>query len=166
MGGAVCKPAAPGAPRQLPPPRADSAHTHAHPQHPNGGEKGPVQRAEGSRTHRCLGYEAAQLGLEAAHGPGGGGAEAQIGVPLRGAPDEQRQRLLHGGTSTGVADTPTPGPAEHFIGARRAPPCRRVAVAATDWPRRERGDGAFTWANGTEPRLRGPREGGGGRRRG
>lgn len=50
-----------------------------------------------SRTYRCSGKEAAQLGLEAPHSPGRLGAQAQVQVPLRGAADKQRQTVLHGG---------------------------------------------------------------------
>lgn len=35
---------------------------------------------------------------------------------------------------------------------RPAPPCCRAAVAAADWA--EAGAGAYTWTNGTEPRVR------------
>lgn len=62
------------------------------------------------RTYRCPGDEAAQLGLEAAHGPCGAGAEAEIGVPLRGAADEQRQRLLHGRRTARTAAPPSAPP--------------------------------------------------------
>jgi len=41
------------------------------------------------------------------------------------------------------------------MAARHAPPCRRAAVAAADWPwLEEMGGWADTWANGTEPRVR------------
>lgn len=55
----------------------------------------------GPRTYRRVGQEPAQLGLEPAHGPGRLGIEAEVAVPLRGAPDQQRQRLLHGGCEAG-----------------------------------------------------------------
>lgn len=61
--------------------------------------QGPARRGcgkRGSRTHRRVGQQPAQLGLEPAHGPGRLGTEAEIAVPLRGAPDQQRQRSLHG----------------------------------------------------------------------
>lgn len=52
-------------------------------------------RRTGSCTHRSIGNEASQLGLKTTHGPSGVAAKAQVRVPLRGAPDKQRQRLRH-----------------------------------------------------------------------
>lgn len=48
----------------------------------------PPQRP--SDPHRLPGHDAAQLGLEAPHGPCGLGAEAQVGVAPRGAAHQQR----------------------------------------------------------------------------
>lgn len=64
----------------------------------------PPQRP--SDPHRLPGHDAAQLGLEAPHGPCGLGAEAQVGVAPRGAAHQQRD----------------PRPLRHDAHLRRCPP--------------------------------------------
>lgn len=86
--------------------------------------------------HRRLGKQAAQPGLELPHGAGGLGAQAQVRVPPRGAPHQQRRRFLHG-RSPPRARAPR-GAAFYLLAASRPAPCAsRDAVAATDWPRKE-----------------------------
>lgn len=57
------------------------------------GVEGCWQRESGPPSHRALGVDAAQMGLEAAHAPAALGAQLQVSVALVGALHQERDGL-------------------------------------------------------------------------